>query len=147
MTPDSSGLPPLPDDLPRSNADLFARSCAVIPGGVNSSIRAFKAVGGTPYLVERAEGPYVFDVEGTRYIDLVQSYGAVILGHAHPAVTAALATAAANGTSYGAPTPGRTAAGRGHLAARAQLRAGAPHELGHRGHQHRGAPGPRLHRP
>jgi glutamate-1-semialdehyde 2,1-aminomutase len=99
-------LPPPPGDLPRSNAELFARSCAVIPGGVNSSIRAFKAVGGTPYLVERAEGPYVFDVEGTRYIDLVQSYGAVILGHAHPTVTAALAAAAANGTSYGAPTPG-----------------------------------------
>ena len=99
-------LPPLPHDLPRSNAELFARSCDVIPGGVNSSIRAFKAVGGTPYIVERAHGPYVFDVEGTRYIDLVQSYGAVILSHAHPAVTAALAAAAANGTSYGAPTPG-----------------------------------------
>jgi glutamate-1-semialdehyde 2,1-aminomutase len=99
-------LPPLPEGLPRSNSELFARSCAVIPGGVNSSIRAFKAVGGTPYLVERAEGPYVFDVEGRRYIDLVQSYGAVILGHAHPSVTAATAAAAANGTSYGAPTPG-----------------------------------------
>jgi glutamate-1-semialdehyde 2,1-aminomutase len=96
----------LPGGLPRSNANLFARSCAVIPGGVNSSIRAFKAVGGTPYVVERAEGPYVFDVEGNRYIDLVQSYGAVILGHAHPAVTAAVSAAAANGTSYGAPTPG-----------------------------------------
>lgn len=99
-------MQPLPHGLPRSNAELFARSCAVIPGGVNSSIRAFKAVGGTPYLVERADGPYVYDVEGTRYIDLVQSYGAIILGHAHPAVTAAIAVAAANGTSYGAPTPG-----------------------------------------
>jgi glutamate-1-semialdehyde 2,1-aminomutase len=99
-------MQPLPHDLPRSNAELFARSCAAIPGGVNSSIRAFKAVGGTPYLVERAEGPYVYDVEGTRYIDLVQSYGAIILGHAHPAVTSAIAGAAANGTSYGAPTPG-----------------------------------------
>jgi glutamate-1-semialdehyde 2,1-aminomutase len=102
----TDSLPPLPEGLPRSNSELFARSCAVIPGGVNSSIRAFKAVGGTPYLVDRAEGPYVFDVEGRRYIDLVQSYGAIILGHAHPSVTAALATAAANGTSYGAPTPG-----------------------------------------
>ena len=88
-----------------SNAELFERSCKAIPGGVNSSIRAFKSVGGTPYLVARAEGPYVFDVEGTRYIDLVQSYGAVILGHAHPAVTAAITAAAANGTSFGAPTP------------------------------------------
>ncbi|MGE0000174.1 MAG: glutamate-1-semialdehyde 2,1-aminomutase [Ilumatobacteraceae bacterium] len=89
-----------------SNAELFERSCRVIPGGVNSSIRAFKAVGGTPYLVAHAEGPYVWDVEGTRYIDLVQSYGAIILGHAHPKVTAAVSEAAASGTSYGAPTPG-----------------------------------------
>ena len=89
-----------------TNAELFERSCRVIPGGVNSSIRAFKAVGGTPYIVERAQGPYVWDVEGRRYIDLVQSYGAIILGHAHPAVTAAVNAAAANGTSYGAPTPG-----------------------------------------
>ena len=88
-----------------SNDSLFARSTAAIPGGVNSSIRAFKAVGGRPYVVARAEGPYVWDVEGTRYIDLVQSYGAVILGHAHPAVTAAVTAAAADGTSYGAPTP------------------------------------------
>jgi glutamate-1-semialdehyde 2,1-aminomutase len=89
-----------------TNADLFERSCRVIPGGVNSSIRAFKAVGGTPYLVAHAEGPYVWDVEGTRYIDLVQSYGAIILGHAHPKITAAVSEAAASGTSYGAPTPG-----------------------------------------
>jgi glutamate-1-semialdehyde 2,1-aminomutase len=88
-----------------SNDVLFARSAAAIPGGVNSSIRAFAAVGGRPYLVARAEGPYVFDVEDRRYVDLVQSYGAVILGHAHPAVTRALAAAAADGTSYGAPTP------------------------------------------
>jgi glutamate-1-semialdehyde 2,1-aminomutase len=89
-----------------SNAELFERSCLVIPGGVNSSIRAFKAVGGTPYIVDRAEGPYVFDVEGKRYIDLVQSYGAIILGHAHPAITSAVTAAVAKGTSYGAPTPG-----------------------------------------
>jgi glutamate-1-semialdehyde 2,1-aminomutase len=89
-----------------TNAEFFERSCRVIPGGVNSSIRAFKAVGGTPYIVERAEGPFVWDVEGRRYIDLVQSYGAIILGHAHPAITAAVCAAAADGTSYGAPTPG-----------------------------------------
>jgi glutamate-1-semialdehyde 2,1-aminomutase len=88
-----------------SNATMFSRSRGVIPGGVNSSIRAFKAVGGEPYLVSRANGAHVWDVEGRRYIDLVQSYGAVILGHAHPAVTAALAKAAADGTSFGAPTP------------------------------------------
>ncbi|HEX3087933.1 MAG TPA: glutamate-1-semialdehyde 2,1-aminomutase [Ilumatobacteraceae bacterium] len=89
-----------------TNAEYFERSCRVIPGGVNSSIRAFKSVGGTPYIVDRAEGAYIWDVEGRRYIDLVQSYGAIILGHAHPAITAAVTAAAANGTSYGAPTPG-----------------------------------------
>jgi len=88
-----------------SNDALFGRSRAAIPGGVNSSIRAFASVGGRPYLVARAEGPYVWDVEGRRYVDLVQSYGAVILGHAHPAVTAAVVAAASDGTSYGAPTP------------------------------------------
>jgi glutamate-1-semialdehyde 2,1-aminomutase len=88
-----------------SNDVLFARSSEAIPGGVNSSIRAFAAVGGRPYLVARADGPFVYDVEGRRYVDLVQSYGAVILGHAHPAVTRALAAAAVDGTSYGAPTP------------------------------------------
>lgn len=88
-----------------SNTELFRRSAEVIPGGVNSSIRAFRAVGGEPYVVARADGPYVWDVEGRRYIDLVQSYGAVILGHAHPAVTAAVTAAVVDGTSYGAPTP------------------------------------------
>ena len=88
-----------------SNDELFERAQRVIPGGVNSPVRAFRSVGGTPYFVARAEGPYVWDVEGTRYIDLVQCYGAIILGHAHPAVVEAVTDAAADGTSYGAPTP------------------------------------------
>ena len=88
-----------------SNRELFERSRRAIPGGVNSSIRAFKAVGGEPYVVARAAGATVTDVEGTTYFDLVQSYGAVILGHAHPAITAAVGAAAVDGTSYGAPTP------------------------------------------
>ncbi len=88
-----------------SNDTLFERSAAVIPGGVNSSIRAFKSVGGRPYVVARAEGAHVWDVEGNQLIDLVQSYGAVILGHAHPAIVAAVGAAATDGTSYGAPTP------------------------------------------
>jgi len=87
-----------------TNEDLFARARAVIPGGVNSPVRAFGSVGGTPYFVARAEGPYVYDVEGRRYIDYVQSYGPAILGHAHPAVTSAVNDAATRGTSYGAPT-------------------------------------------
>ncbi len=88
-----------------SNGEFFERSTAAIPGGVNSSIRAFKSVGGRPYVVARAEGARVWDVEGNEYLDLVQSYGAVILGHAHPAITAAVTEAAGGGTSYGAPTP------------------------------------------
>jgi glutamate-1-semialdehyde 2,1-aminomutase len=87
-----------------SNAELFEQAVRVIPGGVNSPVRAFSAVGGTPYFVARALGPYVWDVEGTRYIDLVQSYGAIIAGHAHPGVVATISQAAALGTSYGAPT-------------------------------------------
>jgi len=88
-----------------SNQSFFERSSRAIPGGVNSSIRAFKAVGGTPYIVSRASGAYVYDVEGNELIDLVQSYGAIILGHAHPKVTEAIRSAAGDGTSYGAPTP------------------------------------------
>lgn len=92
------------DPAARSNASLFARAVRVIPGGVNSPVRAFGAVGGTPYFVDRGEGAHVWDVEGNRYIDLVQSYGAVILGHGHPVVVDAVSTAAADGTSFGAPT-------------------------------------------
>jgi glutamate-1-semialdehyde 2,1-aminomutase len=89
-----------------SNAEWFARAQRVIPGGVDSPVRSFASVGGTPYTVVSGEGPYVVDAEGTRYIDMVQSYGAVLLGHAHPIVTAALGKAAALGTTFGAPTPG-----------------------------------------
>ncbi len=87
-----------------TNDRLFARAQNVIPGGVNSPVRAFQSVGGTPYFVARGEGAYVWDVEGTRYLDYVQSYGASILGHAHPKVVGAIAAAAAEGTSFGAPT-------------------------------------------
>jgi glutamate-1-semialdehyde 2,1-aminomutase len=87
-----------------TNESLFARAQRVIPGGVNSPVRAFRSVGGTPYFVDRAEGAHVWDAEGTRYLDLVQSYGAVILGHAHPAIVKAVQAAAEGGTSYGAPT-------------------------------------------
>jgi glutamate-1-semialdehyde 2,1-aminomutase len=87
-----------------SNQELFDRAQAVIPGGVNSPVRAFRSVGGTPYFVARGEGARVWDVEGTEYLDLVQSYGAVIAGHAHPKVIEAIRAAAGDGTSYGAPT-------------------------------------------
>jgi glutamate-1-semialdehyde 2,1-aminomutase len=87
-----------------TNDGLFERALRVIPGGVNSPVRAFGSVGGTPYFVDHAEGPHVWDVEGNRYIDLVQSYGAIILGHANPVVVDAVAVAASDGTSFGAPT-------------------------------------------
>ncbi|HUE08794.1 MAG TPA: glutamate-1-semialdehyde 2,1-aminomutase [Acidimicrobiales bacterium] len=91
---------------PASNAEWFGRAERVIPGGVDSPVRSFASVGGTPYTVVAGDGPYVTDAEGTRYIDMVQSYGAVLLGHAHPAVTSAVAAAASRGTTFGAPTPG-----------------------------------------
>ncbi len=84
--------------------ELFARAADAIPGGVNSPIRAYRAVGGTPAFIARAAGGAVWDVEGNRYVDLVQSYGAIIHGHAHPHVVDAITRAAALGTSYGAPT-------------------------------------------
>jgi glutamate-1-semialdehyde 2,1-aminomutase len=87
-----------------TNQSLFDAAQAVIPGGVNSPVRAFGSVGGTPYFVARAEGARIWDVEGTEYLDLVQSYGAIIAGHAHPAIVEAVQRAAADGTSYGAPT-------------------------------------------
>jgi glutamate-1-semialdehyde 2,1-aminomutase len=89
-----------------SSSALFARAQAVIPGGVNSPVRAFGSVGGTPYFVARGKGAYVWDVEGRRYIDYVQSYGASILGHADPAVTSAITEAAGLGATFGAPTLG-----------------------------------------
>ncbi|MBV9950340.1 MAG: glutamate-1-semialdehyde 2,1-aminomutase [Acidimicrobiia bacterium] len=87
-----------------SNDALFERAERVIPGGVNSPVRAFRSVGGTPYFVARANGPRVWDVEGTEYLDLVQSYGAIIAGHARPEIVDAVRAAAGDGTSYGAPT-------------------------------------------
>lgn len=89
-----------------TNESLYARGLAHIPGGVNSPVRAFRSVGGVPYFVARAEGARVWDVEGRELVDYVQSYGASILGHAHPAVVAAIREAAGRGTTYGAPTEG-----------------------------------------
>ena len=82
----------------------FAAARRVIPGGVNSTVRAFKAVGGTPVFVRSAQGAYLTDVDGNRYLDYVLSWGPMIAGHAHPAVVEAVRTAAERGTSYGAPT-------------------------------------------
>jgi len=86
------------------NSDLFERAQRVIPGGVNSPVRAFRAVGGTPRFIARASGAYMFDVEGRRYLDYIGSWGPMILGHGHPAVLEAVQRAAAEGLSFGAPT-------------------------------------------
>ena len=86
------------------NISLFERACAVIPGGVNSPVRAFKAVGGTPRFVKRAQGAYFWDANDTRYIDYIGSWGPMILGHGHPAVVEAVQKAVLEGFSYGAPT-------------------------------------------
>lgn len=95
-------------DVPASAA-LFARALAVTPGGVNSPVRAFRSVGGTPRFMVRGSGPYLTDADGHRYVDLVGSWGPMILGHAHPAVLEAIAQAAANGTSFGTPGVGELA--------------------------------------
>jgi len=86
--------------------DLFARARVRMPGGVNSPVRAFAAVGGEPVFFERAEGAYMYDVDGKRYIDYIGSWGPMICGHAHPAVVEAVQQAAARSLSFGAPSPG-----------------------------------------
>ena len=86
----------------RSQA-LFSRARTLMPGGVNSPVRAFKSVGGEPFFVARADGPYLYDVDGNRYVDYVGSWGPMIAGHNHPAVREAVANAIGNGLSYGAP--------------------------------------------
>jgi len=88
----------------RESESLYARALRVIPGGVNSPVRAFKAVGGKPVFISRAEGARLWDADGNEYLDFVGSWGPMILGHAHPAVVAAVREQALAGTSYGAPT-------------------------------------------
>src|SRR5437588_6393336 len=89
--------------LSRSRA-LYAEAQKLLPGGVNSPVRAFRAVGGEPVFIDHAHGPYLYDVDGNRYLDYVQSWGPVILGHAHPAVVQAVVQASMRGFSFGAPT-------------------------------------------
>jgi len=88
----------------KTNTALFERAQRVIPGGVNSPVRAFRAVGGTPRFIARAQGAHLWDAEGTRYIDYIGSWGPMILGHGHPAVLDAVQQAATRGLSFGAPT-------------------------------------------
>jgi glutamate-1-semialdehyde 2,1-aminomutase len=87
-----------------NSQQLMERAQKIIPGGVNSPVRAFKSVGGTPPFIMKGEGAYIWDEDGNRYIDFVGSWGPLILGHAHPEVIAALKSVIGNGTSFGAPT-------------------------------------------
>jgi glutamate-1-semialdehyde 2,1-aminomutase len=100
--------PTYPFDAPASAA-LFARAEVVTPGGVNSPVRAFGSVGGTPRFMVRGHGPYLVDADGREYVDLVCSWGPLLLGHAHPAVIEAVQAAVARGTSFGTPTEGEVA--------------------------------------
>ncbi len=89
----------------KRSVELFEQAANIFPGGVDSPVRAFRAVGGQPLFIQKGEGPYILDVDGNRYIDYVLSWGPLILGHAHPSVVAAVTRAAELGTSYGAPSP------------------------------------------
>ena len=91
--------------LPHNSAEWFAAAQQHIPGGVNSPVRAFKGVGGTPVFIQKAQGAYLYDTEGKRYVDYAGSWGPMILGHAHPQIVRAVQDAAADGLSFGAPTP------------------------------------------
>ncbi|MDN6593182.1 aminotransferase class III-fold pyridoxal phosphate-dependent enzyme, partial [Acidipropionibacterium jensenii] len=91
-----------------SNAELFDEARSVIPGGVDSPVRAYGSVGGVPRFIQRASGPWLWDAEGTRYLDLVCTWGPSLMGHAHPQVIAAVQDAASRGLSFGAPTATET---------------------------------------
>lgn len=92
----------------RTSEALFARARRILPGGVNSPVRAFRSVGGAPRFIARGKGAHVWDEDGNRYTDFVGSWGPLILGHAHPKVVAAIARAASNGSTFGAPTAAET---------------------------------------
>jgi glutamate-1-semialdehyde 2,1-aminomutase len=94
----------VPPNAPDRSRALFDRASAAIPGGVNSPVRAFTSVGGTPRFMASAQGPWLTDADGQRYVDLICSWGPMILGHAHPAVVDAVRSAAGHGLSFGAPT-------------------------------------------
>ena len=99
------------------NDALFERAQKTIPGGVNSPVRAFRQVGGTPRFVTKAKGPYFWDADNKQYIDLIMSWGPMIVGHAHPEVVEAVKKAAETSFSYGAPTEGEIELeiGRAHV--------------------------------
>src|SRR5882762_3122350 len=92
--------------VPHNSEKLYAEACRVIPGGVNSPVRSWNAVGGHPLFIQRGRGAEVIDADGRSYLDMVGSWGPLLLGHAHPSVVSAIAERAKAGTSFGAPTAG-----------------------------------------
>src|SRR5438093_7667859 len=88
----------------QKSEELFTRAQRSIPGGVNSPVRAFKSVGGTPVFIKNARGAYLYDADGNRYIDYINSWGPMILGHAYPPITKAITEKVLDSTSFGAPT-------------------------------------------
>ncbi len=141
--------PPVPAEGPgqaAASAALFARARRVIPGGVNSPVRAFQAVGGTPRFIASARGPYLVDVDGREYVDLLCSWGPMLLGHAHPEVLAAVTEAAARGTSYGTPTEAEVLLAE-EIVSRTPVDRLRLVSSGHRGHDVGDPAGARLHRP
>jgi hypothetical protein len=126
--------------------DLFTRAQQLMPGGVNSPVRAFKSVGGEPFFVQRADGPYLFDVDGNRYIDYVGSWGPMIVGHNHPKVLDAVIETARNGLSFGTPNPLEVTMAETITRLMPELRDGAHGQLRHRGHAVGDPPGARRDR-
>src|SRR3974390_2770921 len=99
-----SGAPTIRKPDRRRSREIFEKAEKVLGGGVNSPVRAFRSVGGEPLIIERGSGQYLYDADGNQLLDYVCAWGAMLLGHAHPAVTAAIATQAAKGTSFGVTT-------------------------------------------
>ena len=128
-----------------SSEKLFAAASKILPGGVDSPVRAFKAVGATPLFIERGRGAYIEDADGHTYIDYVMSWGPLIHGHAPKALVKALAAAAARGTSFGAPTRARNPAGTAGRGADAVDGTGTVRQFRDRGDDERGASGAGVH--
>ena len=128
----------------RSNT-LFTRALELFPGGVNSPVRAFRAVGGKPHFIERGEGAYLFDVDGNRFIDYVLSWGPLILGHAHPVVVAALEKSIRGGGQFWSAQPPGSRISRAYPTSYAEHGNDALCQFGNGSHHERAAPGACLH--
>ena len=138
--------PTMPPMISRTKSERsLPRRLKYIPGGVNSPVRAFRAVGGQPFFVNKAKGARVWDVDGNEYVDYVGTWGPAILGHAHPRIIEAVQAAAEHGTSFGIPNPFEVHDGEADLRLGAERAEGADVQLGHRGHHVGHPPGARLH--